>query len=140
MAGKPGPPKGSMNSLKNGTRLRQRLVVGELPAPMVAVKREGRQYRRNLEAEVVRVHGEIDTVASHHIDTASAATIQAGICRWLLRNRLPTMSIGDIRGCSADIVKAKEKRDAAVRALKLTAPPPDPWVVLDGNSTEATDD
>jgi hypothetical protein len=40
------------------------------------------------------------------------------------------MSVSDIRGCTADIVKAKERRDAAVRALKLDAPPPDPWTLI----------
>ena len=135
MGGKPGrsgPRKGNLNGLKNGRKLNaKRLVVGELPSKMIAVKREGRAYRRELEKAVIAVHGEIDMVKSHHIDTASAATIQAGINRWLLRNRLNTMSTADIRGCSSDIVKAKERRDAAVKALQLDAPPADPWMMLD---------
>ena len=57
---------------------------------------------------------EINVADAHHIDTAAAATIQAGICRWLLRNNRGMEVAGDIRGCTADIVKAKERRDAAV--------------------------
>ena len=137
MAGKPGrsgPPPGNTNGLRNGSHVR-RLTVGELPASMVAVKREGRAYRRELEAEVLRAKGEINTIDAHLIDTAAAATIQAGICRWLLRHKVSTMSTSDIRGCTSDIVKAKERRDAAVRLLNLDAAPTAPWVIaapLDG--------
>ena len=49
MAGKPGKeagaPKGNMNALRNGSSVRRRLVVGELPPSMIAIKREGREYR-----------------------------------------------------------------------------------------------
>jgi hypothetical protein len=97
---------------------------------MIAVKREGRAYRRDLETEVLQVKGEIGTTDAHLIDTAAAATIQAGICRWLLRHKVGTMSTSDIRGCTADIVKAKERRDAAVKALQLNVRP-DMWAVID---------
>lgn len=132
--GRSGPKPGNKNALKNGSRLRmKRLVVGELPTTMIAVKREGQQYRRDLEATVMECKGEINTTDAHHIDTASAATIQAGICRWLLRNKLETMSTSDIRGCTGDIVKAKERRDASVKSLALDAPPLAPWAdALDG--------
>ena len=135
MAGKPGrsgPPKGNKNNLRNGNRVDfRRLTVGELPTTMIAVKREGRQYRRDIEAEVMATKGEINTLDAHLIDTAAASTIQAGVCRWLLRNKLETMNTSDIRGCTADIVRAKERRDAAIRALNLDAPPADPWLVID---------
>jgi hypothetical protein len=125
----PGTP-GNMNGLKTGRKVK-RLTVGELPASMVAIKREGRAYRRELEAAVVGAKGEIGLTDSHLIDTAAAATIQAGVCRWLLRNRIETMSVSDIRGAMSDIVKAKERRDAAVRALQLDAAAPAPWTVID---------
>jgi len=133
--GKSGPTKGNLNALRNGGRLEvKRLTVGELPTKMIAIKREGRKYRRDLEAEVLAIKGEISTIDSHHIDTAAAATIQAGICRWLLRHKLETMSTADIRGCTADIVKAKERRDTAVKQLELNAPPANPWDVWEGTS------
>jgi hypothetical protein len=124
---KVGAPRGNMNGLVSGSNVR-RLTVGELPSSMVAVKREGRAYRRELEAAVMAVKGEVGILDSHLIDTATAATIQAGVCRWLLRNKLEEkakdgsitrMSTADIRGCQADIVKAKERRDNAVKALQL---------------------
>jgi hypothetical protein len=123
---------GNKNALRNGRRLNvKRLTVGELPGSMIAVKREGRAYRRELEAEVIRAKGEINTTDAHLIDTAAAATIQAGICRWLLRHKVETMSTSDIRGCTSDIVKAKERRDAAVKALGLDAAPNAPWATVD---------
>lgn len=128
--GKGGAPKGNKNAMKNATRINhKRLVVGELPPKMVQVKREAQNYRRELEAEVLQVKGNITTTDAHLIDTATAATMQAGICRWLLRNRFKEMSTSDIRGCTADMTKAKERRDAAIKALGLNAPPVEPWVI-----------
>jgi hypothetical protein len=115
---------GNLNAAKNGSKLsRRRLTVGELPKPMVAVKREGRAYRRAIEAAVLDAKGDIGLTDAHLIDTATAAVIQAGICRWLLRNKIEGMSTADVRGCSQDIVKAKERRDAAVKALGLDVKP-----------------
>jgi hypothetical protein len=60
---------------------------------------------------------------NHSINLAVAATGVAGINRWLLRNRLDTMSITEIRGCSQDILKAKQVRNAAVKQLGLNIKP-----------------
>jgi hypothetical protein len=130
-SGKRGAPKGNKNALRNGSKLNaHRLVVGELPMTMVMVKREACAYRRNLEAEVLSIKGSINATDAHLIDTAAAATIQAGVCRWLLRHKVEQMSVSDIRGCTADIVKAKERRDAAVKALQLNVKPVEPWAVV----------
>lgn len=118
--GRSGPKKGNLNGLKNGSGLsRKRLVVGELPKQLLSVRREGRAYRRSLEAEVLKVKQEINVTDSHHIDTASAATIAAGIGRWLLRTKLSETSTSDVLACSREITKAKQARDAAVKALGL---------------------
>ena len=122
--GKRGAPLGNLNAARHGGKVGRRLVVGELPKTMIAIKREGRAYRREIEAVVLEAKGLINTLDAHLIDTASAATIQAGICRWLLRNKLEEMSVSDIRGATSDIVKAKERRDAAIRALNIDAPEP----------------
>ena len=141
MVGKPGrsgAPKGNVNGLTSGASVK-RLTVGELPSKMIAVKREGRAYRREMEAAVVAIKGEIGITDAHLIDTASAAVIQAGVCRWLLRNRIDTMNTSDIRGCQTDIVKAKERRDAAVRALGLDAKPQAPWLLPAPKVTDVED-
>lgn len=132
--GRSGPPLNNVNALRNGTgdHNKLRLTVGELPTKMITVRREAMKYRRQLEAEVIAIKGDIDLLDAHLINTASAATIQAGICRWLLRNRVEDMNVNDIRGCSADIVKAKGLRDKAVQQLQLNQQPQAPWVVDEG--------
>jgi hypothetical protein len=112
--------------LANGKR---RLVVGELPKQLIAVRREGRSYRRSLETEVIAAHGQISMTHAHHIDTASAATIGAAIARWCLRHKLGEMSTNEVLACSKAIMSAKQVRDGAVRQLGLDAPPANPWAI-----------
>lgn len=130
--GRSGPKKGNINSVRNGVSLvknRPRLTVGELPLPMISVKREARKYRRELEAEVLRVKGVIGLTDAHHIDTAAAATTTAGICRWVLRNRFDSMKTADIMSCTQAMTKAKRDRDTAVRMIGLDAKALPAWVI-----------
>jgi hypothetical protein len=129
---------GNKNALRHGGKLNaSRLTVGLLPRTMISVKREALAYRRAIEAKVVEAKGEIGLTDAHLVDTAASATMQAGICRWLLRNKIGTMSVADIRACSSDIVRAKERRDAAVRLLNLDKPPADPWQQIDARIISA---
>lgn len=161
MAGKPGrsgPKPGNMNALKTAQHVdlkRFRGVVGEYP--IISVKREGIKSRKLYEAETIRVKGVISLTDAHHIDTAVAATVQAAVARWLLRNRMKEqhtpdgpsviihkgqggdsvrqqvgMSTADILRCMETIAKAKQVRDKAIAALNLDAPPKDPWEIFDG--------
>ena len=118
-----------MNNFKHGNGLTyRRLVVGELPKKMLAVKREALVYRRALEAEVLAVKGDISFVDAHLIDSASAATMAAGICRWRMRHKLDEMAGKDIEQSAMNILKAKGVRDTAIKALDLDAPPVAPWI------------
>ena len=74
-----GAPKFNLNAAKNGTNI-ARLVVGELPKQLNHVKIEGRRYRASMEECVLSVHGEVSVTDCHAIDTATAATVHAGIC------------------------------------------------------------
>lgn len=133
MAGKPGrsgPKTGNLNAVKTGTKVALvRLTVGELPKPLLSVKREGRAYRRALERAVLDAKGEINLTDAHLIDTATAATIAAGISRWVLRNKMDGMKGSDIHNCGQAIVKSKQLRDQAVKQLDLDRPPPAPWAI-----------
>lgn len=133
MPAKRGPKPGNINAMKTGTTLvkRRRLVVGELPKQLLSVRREGRAYRRTLEAEVLRVHQQISSTHMHMIDTAAAATIASGIARWCLRHKLAAMTTSDVLACSKSILQSKQARDAAVRLLDLDRPPPNPWDQID---------
>ena len=115
-------PKGNLNAIRNTTRLPiRRLVVGEFPAALNSVKIEGRKYRRALEDAVLDVHGEVTIMAAHWIDSASAATVHCGVCRWLLRQKIDTMTTADILSCSREMVRAKQSRDRCLVLLKLDA-------------------
>jgi hypothetical protein len=130
-----------MNHAKNGAGIdRNRLVVGELPAQMRSIRTEARVYRRRLEAVVLNAKAAISPTDAHLIDSAAAATAHAGICRWLLRNRLASMSVSDILACSKAIVQAKQARDTAVKTLDLDAPPESPWDAIDVETKEPADD
>lgn len=113
----PGLAKGTRNAMRTGKYVR--LTIGELPRELRTAKRIARSYRRCLEAAVVEVHGEIDTVAAHRIDEAVTAELHAAVCRWLLQHRIETMTTKDIRECSASAMKAKSQRNRAVEMLRL---------------------
>lgn len=128
--GKSGPKHGNLNASRNGTRV-SRLTLGELPQTMRRQLQNARKYRRELEALVLNAHGEINATHAHLVDEAAAAEVHASVCRWLLRTRLEKMSTADVARCSEQILKAKTIRNKAVERLKLAAPPPDPWTVID---------
>jgi hypothetical protein len=111
-------PKFNLNAARTGTKL-VRLTVGELPRQLNSVKIEGRRYRRALEDATIEVRGEVSVTDAHLIDTATAAMVHAGICRWLLREKIDGMGATDVLACSREMLRAKETRDRSVRALRL---------------------
>lgn len=128
-AGRSGPKPGNLNAARNGTHVaRHRLTVGNLPKELLAVRREGRAYRRALESAVIEAKGLISVTDAHHIDSATAATIQAGICRHLLRTKIKEMKTTDVLNCTQAMTRAKQARDAAVKALNLDQPAAPPWL------------
>ena len=115
-----GSPVANLNAIRNGSRLEvRRLTVGSFPVQLQKVQYEGRKYRRALEDAVLETHQDVSVTHAHLIDTASAATIHAGICRWLLRQRIAEMNTGDVLACSNAMLRAKETRDRAVKQLGL---------------------
>lgn len=111
-------PKGNLNTAKHGGQI-SRLTLGSLPTSMARHVRKGCKYRRELEELVLHERGEVSLADAHIIDEAATAEIHAGVCRWLLRERLQQMSPSDIARCSEQIVKAKQARNKAFRDLGL---------------------
>jgi hypothetical protein len=111
-------PTYNLNAVRNGTRL-ARLTIGELPPDLAHVKREARAYRRGLEQAVVDAHGEVSVVHAHALDTAVQGQIHFGVCKWILRTKIDKMEVGDVMKCSGEMLRAKERRDAAVKTLDL---------------------
>jgi hypothetical protein len=127
-----GAPRGHLNALRTGEKLKlSRLIVGKLPKKMLRVQRSAQAYRRQLEAAVIERHGEVGVVHAHLVDTATAAELHSGICRWLLREKLDTMPTADVLACSSQILKSKEVRDRALKCLDLEGQPADDgWQTL----------
>ena len=127
--GRSGPPAANLNSMKNGTRI-TRLVLGTLPTTMRRQTKNALAYRRDLEALVLDVRGEVNVSDAHLIDEACNAELHASVCRWLMRTRLEKMSVSDVTRCSEQVLKSKTIRNKAVECLELDAKP-DPWGMLD---------
>jgi hypothetical protein len=133
MAGKKGvsgAPKSNLNSTRNGSKL-SRLVLGDLPSGMHRQLQVIRKYRRTLEDSVIEIKGFISLGDAHLINEAATGEQHGAICRWLLRNRLGSMSVSDITKCSEQILKSKTVRNRAVKELKLDAEPASPWAIID---------
>lgn len=113
-----GAPAFNLNSARNGRTIR-RLSIGELPKTMRRQTAAARKYRRELETLVASIKGEVTATDAHLIDLASGAEIHSAVCKWLLRERLPKMTVQDIVTCSREILKARETRNKAVSKLQI---------------------
>ena len=111
-------PLQNLHAAKNGTRI-TRLIVGNLPKPLHRVQRFVLQYRRTLEDAVIEVRNEVGLIDAHVIDAACKHEQHAGVCRHLLRQKIETMSVADVRECSKQIATATDARNKAVRELQL---------------------
>lgn len=135
---KRGAPKGNVNRLKHGGRLGenmddpdiQRLVVGVMPKALAKPGRAALAYRRNLEAAVLEIKGEVNLVDAHEIDLATGAELHQAVCRYLIREKIETMPPSDLLKCSEGMLKAKERRNLAIRRLGLDDQPVDKLRIL----------
>ena len=98
-----------------------RLILGELPRPLLTVQRYARRYRRLLEAACVEAHGGVDVVAAHTIDAAVGYETHIAICRWLLNNRWDKLEPKDILACSTAMASARSRRNQCLKQLNLDA-------------------
>lgn len=96
-----------------------RLTIGQLPDVMKRQLATSRKYRRELEALVVEVKGSVNLTDAHWLDEAVGAETHCAVCRWLLRERITTMSAETILMCSREILKAKNARNKAFERLGL---------------------
>jgi hypothetical protein len=118
----PSARTGNANALRNGSRAR--VALGCLPRRLARLGRGVAEYRRALEAAVETRHGCVTTEAAHHITLAAEAFQWGAIARWTMR-QADTKPADMLRAAEA-IVRAGERRNAAVARLDLAEPPPDP--------------
>lgn len=110
--------KGNMNAVRTLRKTRP-LAVGTLPREMEACKKAAIRYRQYLENAVLDLRGELNCDDVHEIDLAVTCELHVHITRWLLRNRLDTLSATEIAALSAGMPKAKERRNRAIHRLRL---------------------
>ena len=90
---------------------------------MLRQTRAVRDYRIVLEDLVTQVKGTVSMTDAHLIDEACQAQMHCDVCRWIMREKLETMSVSDITKCSEQQLKAKTSRNKAIRQLGLDVPP-----------------
>jgi hypothetical protein len=96
-----------------------RLLLGVLPKPLLRAQRWRDQFRRELEAEVVSVHGSISFVQAARIGAAATAEAGAAVCRHLMQHRWDEMSTADVLACVEKLTRFIEARNKILDSLKL---------------------
>jgi hypothetical protein len=98
-----------------------------LPKHCGHVQRATCHFRRQLEAAVLDVKGQIDIVDAAFINTAYRAERHAQLAQRWLSIEAERMSPADRINYSREVVRASESRDRAISNLKLDCKPSDIW-------------
>ncbi len=121
--GKSGPPKGNTNSIRHG------LLSGKMPKGCQYVENRMNSFRRQLEAEVIVVHGSVSIVQAASINTAVKWERHGMLAQRWLRLECDDLKPADKLAFSREIAKASTERDKALAQLGLDAPPKAPWEI-----------
>lgn len=125
-----GAPKGNTNSIRHG------LLSGKMPKGCQYVENRMNSFRRQLEAEVIAVHGSVSIVQAASINTAVKWERHGMLAQRWLRLECDDLKPADKLSFSREIAKASTERDKALAALDLDKPP-EP-LTLDAYLTEGT--
>jgi len=93
--------------------------------------RSARQYARWLENELQDAKGDgVDVDDAHSVNLAARSEQVTACARWIIKNKLDTMTPGDLLNALKLIVSSTAERNKAVRALGLHQRA-DQWQSLD---------
>lgn len=113
-----GPPIGNFNALRNGSRsVRPPLPV--LPRCLRRQEENCRKFRRELEAAVIAVRGQISLKDALLINEACVGELHSSVCAHCLRSKFDELSVADQIKCSEGIVRGKTMRNRAYEKLGL---------------------
>lgn len=112
--GKKRGKQGDRNDMRHG------LACGKVPPECKYIELRSNVFRRNLEDAVLSVRDEISLTDAAHVATATAWVRHAMLASRWLRMKESTLSPDQLLRFSETIAKASERRDAAIRHLKLT--------------------
>jgi len=113
----PGPPVGSQNALRHGLR------AGKLPRELAYIEKRTNIFRRDLEALVVKLKGDISVNDAAAINSATKWERHACLAADWLRKEASKLSASDRLKFSEAIAKASDNRDRNIRLLQLDAKP-----------------
>ena len=115
-------PHGNTNALKSGlTASRHHLTLGNMPKKLRKVQGHASALRRELEAAVVAVHGEITLLAAARIQTAVRLETTCQLARRWLMEALSDLSEGERLAYLREIGRASIERDRVLQRLGLDA-------------------
>lgn len=103
------------------------LATGRLPKGCGYLRRQLGQFRRALEVEIEKVHGEICLLNAAYLTSAvrHEARVQL-LTRWLRTEE--GIKLAERVGVLREIGAATDRRDACLKALNLGYKPSDPYV------------
>lgn len=121
-----GAPPLNVSNLRSGlhadpAKQLVRLALGKLPKWLAQAEQDALDHRMLLEDAVMAAHGSVDVAAAHTIHRAVAAFRHGSIVRAYIRKHGADMKPGDQLTWWAQVPKAAEAADKAVRDLKLIA-------------------
>jgi hypothetical protein len=119
-----GPPLGSRNAMRHGLR------SAGMPKGCRRYESQLNDLRRQLEDEVLEVHGRVSLVHALAILTAMRWERHAVLAARWLRLEGEQMSPSDRLNYSREIARASAARDVAIKELGLTRRNSDIWQTL----------
>lgn len=111
--GRSGPPKGAQNNLRHGLR------AGRLPKSARYIEYQANRFRRELEAAVLAVKGEVTLVDAATIQTALKWERHGALALRWLRTEGESLKPLDRLHFSREIARASTERDKAMACLKI---------------------
>lgn len=125
-----GPPLNNCNAMTHGAKSAVfRAPVGDLPKRFRKISQYVGRMRRELEAAIIRRHGEITETRALLLQSALRAEQAAKCVQWQLRiadanGALDSKALVALLKLQLD---AGKRRDDAIQALDLDSTPADSW-------------
>lgn len=125
-----GAPKGNSNGSGN---VRHGLKAGKLPKNCKHIENQCNVLRRQLEAAVIQLKGEVSLYDAASIQTALKWERHGALALRWLRTEIQKLKPMERLHFSRETARASTERDRAIAALKLDADPVESeWDIIDG--------
>ena len=118
--------------LNNSSSMRHGLRATKLPPGCSYIAKESNRFRRDVEAAVIDVHGEMDIYRTALVNSAMKwEQVSRLASRWLAIDH-DELAPDQRLKFAMDAAKASDNRDRCLRLLRLDEEPgADPWATID---------